>query len=288
MDSHELGSFLRTRRRALQPEDVGLPRRARRRTEGLRREDVAELSAMSHDYYARLERGSGLQPSEQMVAALARGLRLSLAERDHLFALAGHRAPRHVSRSDHVSPGLMRILDQLTDTAAQVMSGSGETLVQTDLARALLSEQTQHTGLARSAVYRWFTNPSSRNIHPPEDHPRHGRIYTAQLRRTATAHGPGSPTADLAAHLRNCSAEFATYWDDHEIGLTHTESKRFTHPLVGELDLHCQSLLDPDQEQALLVFTATPGTHSHQRLQLLGVLGTQRLEPTADLEPTED
>lgn len=279
MDSQELGDFLRTRRRALQPEDVGLARRARRRTEGLRREDVAELSAMSHDYYARLERGAGLQPSEQMVASLARGLRLSLAERDHLFALAGHRAPRHVARSDHVNPGLMRILDQLTDTPAQVISGIGETLVQTDLARALLGEQTQHTGPARSAVYRWFTDPSSRSIHPVEDHPRHGRIYTSQLRRAATEYGPGSDAADLATNLRQCSAEFAAFWDDHEVDLTHTESKRFIHPVVGDLDLHCQSLLDPGQEQALLVFTATPGTDSHQRLRLLAVLGTQRLEP---------
>lgn len=282
MDSDELGDFLRTRRRALQPEDVGLPRRARQRTEGLRREEVAELSAMSHDYYAHLERGSGLQPSEQMVASLARGLRLSLAERDHLLALAGHRAPRHVVRSDHVSPGLMRILDQLADTAAQVMSCTGETLVQTDLARALLGEQTQHTGPARSAMYRWFTDPSSRSIYPLEDHPRHGRIFTAQLRRTVTAQGPGSPAADLAAHLGACSTEFTAYWAGHEIGLTHSESKRFIHPLVGDLELHCQSLLDPDQGQALLVFTATPGTESHQQLRLLGVLGTQRLGPLTD------
>lgn len=267
--------------KALQPEDVGLPRRARRRTDGLRREEVAELSGKSTDYYARLERGSGLNPSEQMVDSIARGLRLTLAERDHLFALAGHRAPRHVPRSDHISPGLMRILDRLDDTPAQVMGSLGETLVQTDLARALLGEQTQFTGMARSAVYRWFSDPCARDIHPREDHPRHGRIYTAQLRRTATVHGPRSPAANLATQLRGCSAEFAAFWDDHEVGLAHTDAKRFAHPLVGDLDLHCQSLLDPDQEQALLVFTATPGTQSQQRLHLLAVLGTQHLEPTA-------
>lgn len=278
MDSHELGNFLRSRRRTLQPEDVGLPRRARRRTEGLRREEVAELSAMSSDYYARLERGAGLQPSEQMVTSLARGLRLNLAERDHLFTLAGHLAPRHVARTDHVNPGLMRILDQLTDTPAQVLSATGETLVQTNLARALLGDQTHYSGPARSAVYRWFTDPAARSLHPAAEHPRHGRIYTAQLRRTATRQGPGSPAADLAADLRRRSTEFAAYWNDQEIGISFTESKRFIHPLVGDLDLHCQTLLDPDQEQGLLVFTADPGTESHQRLQLLGVLGTQRLD----------
>jgi len=160
------------------------------------------------------------------------------------------------------------------------MGNLGETLVQIDLGRSLLGEQTQFTGMARSAVYRWFTDPASRAIYPREDHPRHGRIYTAQLRRTATVHGPRSPAANLAVQLRGCSAEFATFWDNHEVGLAHTEGKRFAHPLVGDLDLHCQSLLDPDQEQALLVFTATPGTQSHQRLQLLAVLGTQHLTPT--------
>lgn len=237
MDSRALGEFLRSRRCALQPEDVGLPRRARRRTEGLRREEVAELSAMSTDYYARLERGSGLQPSEQMVAAIARGLRLSLAERDHIFVLAGHRTPPPLLRSEHVSPGLMRILDRLHDTPAQVMGGLGETLAQTDLARALLGEQTQYTGRERSAVYRWFTDPASRGVYLPEDYQMHGRVYAAQLRQSATAHGPGSAAADLAAHLSAVSEEFRTLWGEQEIGLTYTETKRFSHPSVGEMDL---------------------------------------------------
>jgi len=138
MDPIGLGTFLRTRREALQPEDVGMPRGARRRTSGLRREEVASLVGMSPDYYARLERGAGPQPSEQMVAAIARGLRLSLAERDHLFTLAGHTTPRRTSRTDHVAPALMRVLDRLQDTPAQVMGGLGETLVQTPQAVALL------------------------------------------------------------------------------------------------------------------------------------------------------
>jgi len=121
-----LGAFLRSRRAALQPEDVGLPRGPRRRTSGLRREEVASLVGMSPDYYARLERGAGLQPSEQMVAAIARGMRLSLPERDHLFTLAGLTTARRTSRTDHVGPALMRVVDRLQDTPAQVMGGLGE------------------------------------------------------------------------------------------------------------------------------------------------------------------
>ena len=98
MESPDLADFLRSRREAMQPEDVGLPRGPRRRVGGLRREEVAELAGMSTDYYARLERGNGPQPSEQMAAAIARGLRLSLAERDRLFLLTGHSAPKRVLR----------------------------------------------------------------------------------------------------------------------------------------------------------------------------------------------
>ena len=93
IDRSGLADFLRVRREALQPEDVGLPRGHRRRTSGLRREEVAVLCHMSADYYTRLEQERGPQPSEQMVAAIAQGLHLTLDERDHLFHLAGHRAP---------------------------------------------------------------------------------------------------------------------------------------------------------------------------------------------------
>jgi len=268
-----LGAFLRTRRAALQPEDVGLPRGPRRRTSGLRREEVASLVGMSPDYYARLERGAGLQPSEQMVAAIARGLRLSLPERDHLFTLAGHTTPRRTSRTDHVGPALMRVLDRLQDTPAQVMGGLGETLVQTPQAVALLGDQTHYVGSARSAVYRWFTDPSSRDIYLPADHDLHGRTFTAQLRQAAARRGPHSAAADLARELCERSPEFAALWDEHEIGLSYSQPKRFTHPGVGRLDLHCQTLLDPDNDHTLLVFTATPGTPSHDTLQLLAVLG---------------
>jgi transcriptional regulator with XRE-family HTH domain len=277
VESPELADFLRTRREAMQPEEVGLPRGPRRRVRGLRREEVAELASMSTDYYARLERGSGPQPSEQMAAAIARALRLTLAERDHLFTLVGHTAPRRTQRSDHVSPGLMRVLDRLADTPAQIMGGPDATLVQTAPAVALLGDQTHFTGLARSNVYRWFSDPASRLIYPAEDRARHAAVFTAQLRGAAASQGPRSRAAAVVARLLQDSAEFAEVWKDHAVGLQHTEQKRFDHPEVGRLELHCQTLLDPDQDQALLVFTATPGSESHEKLQLLSVIGKQAM-----------
>jgi transcriptional regulator with XRE-family HTH domain len=276
VDSASLGAFLRARREALQPEDVGLRRGPRRRTRGLRREEVAEQCDMSSDYLARLERGSGLQPSPQMAAAIARGLRLTPDERDHLFLLCGHRAPGRRLSGEHVNPGLMRIMDRLQDTPAQIMGPLGETLVQTAPAVALLGEQTHYAGDERSAPYRWFTDPQSRRIYLPEDHDRSSRVNVAVLRAAATREGPRSRAARLVANLQRQSAEFAVLWQQHEVGLRWSDAKRFVHPQVGRLDLFCQNLLDPDQAQSLLVFTAIPGTESHDKLALLNVLGTDR------------
>ncbi|MEV5788317.1 helix-turn-helix transcriptional regulator [Streptomyces sp. NPDC052192] len=286
-DRSSLGAFLRTRRSALQPEDVGLRRGRRRRAPGLRREEVAELCTMSADYFARLERGDGPQPSEQMVAAIARGLRLTPDERDHLFLLAGHRAARRDLRFGHVSPGMMRVMDGLAGATAQVMGPLGETLLQTPSAVALLGEQTQYTGDARSATYRWFTDPTARERYDPQEHDDTSRVNVALLRGAVTRDGPGSPAADLADVLLRTSEEFARLWERHEVGLRWSETKRLVHPQGGPLELYCQLLLEPDQGQSLLVFTATPGTESHDKLALLTVLGTDRFaaDPGARRDP---
>jgi transcriptional regulator with XRE-family HTH domain len=277
VDREQLADFLRTRRQALQPEDVGLPRGPRRRTGGLRREEVAALCQMSTDYYSRIEQQRGTHPSEQILAAIARGLHLTLDERDHLFRLGGHTAPRRTIRSDHVNPGMMRILDRLDDTPAQVMNGLGETLTQTRLAVALLGNQTEYTGLARSVVYRWFTDPHARRIYPEADHPMHGRIFTADLRAAYAREGLHTRAATIVDALLAESPEFTKLWSDHEIGLSHQDLKRIQHPELGILELHCQLLFDAEQSQGLLIFTAIPGTESYDKLQLLAVIGDQRL-----------
>jgi transcriptional regulator with XRE-family HTH domain len=271
MDRTQLADFLRARREALQPEDVGLPRGQRRRTGGLRREEVAALAGMSADYYGRIEQQRGPVPSEQMLAALARALHLNLEERDHLFRLGGHATPQRVSRDDHISPGMMRILDRLEDTPAMVLSRFGETLRQTRPAVALLGDETRWTGMARYMVYRWFTEPSSRLIYPAEDYPMHGRIFAAQLRE-AYAAAPHSRAAEIVDALLAVSPEFAEIWRSHEIGLTHLDRKRFQHAELGDLELYCQTLFDPDQLQVLLVFTAVPGSPSYEKLQLLAAV----------------
>ncbi|MGY1714994.1 helix-turn-helix transcriptional regulator [Geodermatophilus sp. SYSU D01106] len=275
IDRAGLADFLRRRREALQPEDVGLPRGPRRRTSGLRREELAVLCHMSTDYYTRLEQERGPHPSEQMVAAIAQGLHLSLDERDHLFRLAGHRPPARGTEGEHVSPGLLRILDRLGDTPAEIVTELGETLRQTPLGVALTGDATERTGPARSLGYRWFTDPATRALYAPEEHAFLSRLYASGLRELVTLRGPRSRAARLAERTLAESEELRRLWDAHEVGLRPRDVKRFVHPVVGPLELSCQSLVDPDQSHRLLVYTAVPGSETAERLQLLAVLGAQ-------------
>jgi transcriptional regulator with XRE-family HTH domain len=273
LDRAALADYLRVRRESLQPEDVGLPRGSRRRTSGLRREEVAALSHMSADYYARIEQERGPQPSEQMVASIAQGLHLSLDERDHLFRLAGHAAPARGEASEHVSPGLLRIFDRLADTPAEIVTELGETLRQTPLAIALTGDSLSLRGPARSVGYRWFTDPEARTRYAPEDHAFMSRLFASGLHEIAGLRGQGSRAARFVDLLLAESEEFGALWAEHEVGVRPTEVKRFVHPQVGLLELHCQSLIDPDQSHRLLVYTAVPGSVSYERLQLLSVIG---------------
>ncbi|MFJ5879212.1 helix-turn-helix transcriptional regulator [Streptomyces sp. S1] len=277
IDRPGLAAFLRRRREQLQPEDVGLPRGQRRRTNGLRREEVAVLCHMSTDYYARLERERGPRPSEQMIASIAQGLHLSLDERDHLFRLSGHTPPVRGTTGEHISPGLLRILDRLHDTPAEIVTELGETLRQTPLGVALTGDTTRYTGLARSTGYRWFTDPATRAQYVAEDHAFLSRLYVSGLRELATLRGTGSRAAHCVELLLDQSEEFQRLWDRQEIGIRPHEAKRFVHPEVGVLELNCQRLLDPDQSHSLFVYTAAPGSESYERLRLLSVIGTQPL-----------
>lgn len=205
MDQSQLADFLRTRREALTPSQVGRSAGPRRRTAGLRREEVASLALISTDYYTRMEQRRAPQPSTEVVASLARALRLSVDERDHLYRLAGHNAPARSPDADHVSRATMRILDRLADTPAQVMSALGETLVQTPAARALLGDETSFDGLARNVVYRWFTDPRARDVYPADDHAAHGRSFVAAARVAYARDGAGSRSSASISTIRYTS-----------------------------------------------------------------------------------
>lgn len=272
MNRAALADFLRRRREALRPSDVGLVPGPRRRAPGLRREEVAALTGMSVDYYARLEQQRGPQPSEQMLAALSRALRLTVEERDYMFRLAGHGVPRRMPLESHVAPALLRVLDRLEDTPALILSGLGEPLVQNRLAEAIFGTPPE-TGLARSSVYRWFMEPGSRNVYPPEDHERQGRSQVASLRAAHGAAGPGSPADEMLTVLLRESPEFVRIWELHEVSRRFEDHKTLVHPELGRIDVACQALFTEDQSQALLVLTPEPGSEAEEKIRLLAVLG---------------
>ena len=276
MDRLALADFLRHRREALRPEDVGLPAGARRRAPGLRREEVAALAIMSTDYYTRLEQQRGPQPSEQMLASLARALRLTNGERDYLFQVAGRSAPTSVGPVTHVAPALLRVLDRLYDTPALILSSLGETLVQNRMAEALFGDKSGYTGLARSDIYRWFTAPEERLRYPEDDRDRQSRALVANLRAAYGEMGARSRAGELVRGLRKASAEFAELWERHEVAKRFEDHKILIHPELGPIELDCQVLFTEDQSQALLVLTAPPRSEGFEKLQLLAVLGNER------------
>ncbi|MGP3944615.1 helix-turn-helix transcriptional regulator [Streptomyces sp. 6N106] len=274
MERDQLADFLRRRREAIRPAEVGITDGPRRRTSGLRREEVAMLAGMSVDYVVRLEQGRSSQPSPQLLGALARALRLSEDERDHLFHLAGHRPPPADEVAGLARAGLIRMLDLLGDNPALVLSDLGEVLAQNRAAVLLTGDHTGFSGDRRYIAYRWFTDPAERAAAPPEEREHHSRQLVADL-RAAAGRRSGDPTVTgLIDRLRGASADFRRLWAEHEVAVRRADRKTLLHPRVGRLVLDCETLVTPDQGQLLLVLTPADA-ETHERLQLLQVLGIE-------------
>jgi transcriptional regulator with XRE-family HTH domain len=271
MDRDGLADFLRRRRERLQPAEVGLPSGARRRTPGLRRDEVAALATMSTDYYTRLEQARGPHPSVPILQSLARALRLSADERDHLFNLAGQSPPAR-TQANHLSPGLLYLLDRLSDTPALVVSDIGEVLTQNAMSRALSG-----TKVGGNSTLDWFLDPHARDRCPREDWPIHSRTHVADLRAT---HGRRRGDADVeavVARLLEGSAEFAELWNEHEVAVRRADQKRIVHPEVGLVELLCEVLTSEVGGQMLVILHPRPGSEAREQLDLLRVIGTQDL-----------
>jgi transcriptional regulator with XRE-family HTH domain len=259
------------------PGDVGLPGGSRRRTPGLRRDEVATLAAISSDYYTRLEQQRGPHPSPAVLAALARALRMTDDERDHLFHLAGQPPPVRHTVSAHVSPGLLHVLDRLTDSPAFVVNDLNEALVQNAMSLAVSGDALAYRGRERSFTWRWFTDPATRLRFPEEDWPVHSRTHVADLRATFGRRGSDPEVASLVTDLLDLSPEFAALWRRHEVAVRRADAKRIRHPEVGLLDLLCETLVSGVNGQTLVVLFPRPGTDAREKLDLLRVIGTQDL-----------
>jgi transcriptional regulator with XRE-family HTH domain len=277
MDRTELAHFLRRSRERLRPDEVGLPSGPRRRTPGLRREEVAMLAGMSTDYLMRLEQARSPQPSTQLLGALARALRLDDDERDHLYVLAGHRPPAGRLAGYHVRPGLLFLLDQLKTVPAQILSDLGDVLAQNAMAEALFGSvcavRTHDHEQDHNIVWRWFNDPRLRAAYPADEHDYHSHMQVADLRAAVARRGNDATATALVDRLRAGSAEFAALWDLHEVAVRRRSRFKVQHPTIGLIELDSETLLTPAEDQRLLMYTAPPGTPNTDYLELLRVVG---------------
>ncbi|MCQ4046706.1 helix-turn-helix transcriptional regulator [Streptantibioticus rubrisoli] len=281
MDRTALADFLRRRRAGLTPADVGLAAGPRRRTPGLRREEVARLAGMSADYYTRLEQARAPRPSRHILGALARALRLTHAERDHLFRLAGEEPPGEHRLDEHVRPALLLILDRLADTPAQVVNDIGDVLAGNALASALLGDDSNLPPQRRNMIVRYFTDPRARELLAPQDRLAYAHAQVARLRAVLAARRHDVRAAALVARLRTASPEFAELWDQPESAPRHGATLRLRHPVVGALELDREVLVAEQGGQRLVVYAARPGSESYERLRLLRVVGIEDFATSA-------
>lgn len=269
-----LGEFLRARRAELSPRTVGLPDTGTlRRVPGLRREEVAQLAAISTDYYTRLEQGR-IKASTGVLTALAGALHLDEDQRDYLFGLAGkdHARPRRRTRQK-VQPQLQRLLDDLTTTPAIVMGRRMDVLAWNSLAAALVTDFGAIPEKHRNYVRIIFTEPAMRSLYA--DWETVARTCTAQLRMEAAKYPDDPRLTALVGELSVQDAQFRQWWAAHHVATLGVGTKGIHHPLAGNLSLDRDTLTagtDPDQQ--LVVWTAEPGTPSHDGLRFLASWAT--------------
>lgn len=279
MDRRELADFLRTRRERITPADVGLPAGPRRRTPGLRREEVAQLAFISTEYYTRLEQARAPHPSHEVLAGLARALRMSDAERDHLHHLAGTALPPPAGPSRDVRQSILDLLHRLPNAAATVTSATFEILAWNDLAAALMEDFSALPRRDRNLVRRVFLGPDThgQRLYGVSDADRFARTATQRLRAAAARYPDDPQLKELVTDLLNGSEEFTRMWNSHDVSAAPTLRKTFQHPQVGPITVNCDVLDITDRDQQVVIYTATPGSPSEEALKLLSVIGTQHL-----------
>ncbi|WP_436758896.1 helix-turn-helix transcriptional regulator [Streptosporangium sp. V21-05] len=279
-ESGELGPALRHWRDRVSPAAVGLPGGGPRRAAGLRREELAMLAGVSADYITRLEQGRATSPSAQILTALARALRLSTQEREHLFLLAGQPPPTPGRMSSHITPSVQRLLDQLDGTPLSVNDAAWNLISWNRLWAALFGDPSLLVGRERNVIWRHFTSGLDRVSHTPEQEIRFETVAVADLRSATARYPSDTDLRSLVTDLRSVSPRFAELWDTHVVGVHESDRKTVHHPDVGPLTLDCDVLTVPGSDLRIIVYSTAPGTDAADRLKLLTVIGTQTMRPS--------
>jgi transcriptional regulator with XRE-family HTH domain len=275
IDHDELAACLRSWRDRLRPADIGLPAGGHRRAPGLRREEVAQLAGVSVDYLARLEQGRAGNPSPSVLAPLARALRLSDDERDHLFRVAGHAEPGAGRINRHITPGVQRVLDRLGDVPVVVFDASWQLIAANRLGTALIGDFSAEPPRMRNILWRHFTGAPSRVVRAPEDEEASEAASVADLREALGRYPDDEPLRELVDDLLRVSPRFAELWERRTVARRSASHKTFEHPEVGTLTLDCDVLTVSGSDLRLVVYTAPPGSPDADALALLDAVGLQ-------------
>lgn len=281
-----MGTTLRAWRDRLSPEAAGLPRRAARRSPGLRREELAELAGISVDYVVRLEQGRARTPSDQVVAALARALRLNAEERGHLYRLAGLQPPAEGRVVDTLPPGMARLLARLGDVPVAVFAADWTLVWWNPSWAGLFGDPSGIAPEARNLVRLRFPVAEDRGRLTnwpviPADAEAADRALVADLRQ-ASARYPDDPRlAALVARTLAGNARFAAFWAEGLVGRHAEDRKLIRHPVAGDITVDCDVLIDGSTDLKVIAYTAVPGSEDEAKLRSVGAGGGVRASHAA-------
>ncbi|MGV9855954.1 helix-turn-helix domain-containing protein [Streptomyces sp. NPDC003442] len=276
---NSLGNTLRAWRGRITTEDVGLPATRRRRTDGLRREELALLAGISTDYLLRLEQGRALRPSRDVVASLARALRLSTNETCHFHLVAGLLPPKPQGIPHQLPPGVQRLVSRWGNIPVGVFSASWTLLTWTSMWAALLGDPSLRPPEERNLVRAVFKEPPSDMGYPlfpaEQNTTEFKAALVADLRITHGAYPHDEEFKALMDEVMSSSEEFRDLWSAPALGSRLDGHKRLRHPLVGEIGLDSDVLKVPDHDVRIVTCTAEPGTPDEEKLEYLRVAAAQ-------------
>ena len=275
----ELGAMIRTWRDRLPPSAAALPSGRSRRAVGLRREELAELAGVSVDYVVRLEQGRSTTPSASVVAALARALQLTTAERDHLYRLARLAPPADDAISDHIPPGVQRVLSRLGDVAVGVFAADWRLIWWNRRWAALLGDPSPWPAHLRNFALTRFPigDEASRLALWPvkeADDEATDAAVVSDLRRATGRFPRDRRLAALIRDLNAGSARFAELWATGVVGVHREDRKRIEHPSIGPIAVDCDTLTDGDSELKIVIMTAVPGSEDETKMHFAEVAGS--------------
>ncbi|MFB4278549.1 helix-turn-helix transcriptional regulator [Nonomuraea sp. MTCD27] len=275
-----LGAMIRTWRNRLPPSAAALPVSRTRRATGLRREELAELAGISVDYVVRLEQGRATTPSAQVIASIARALQLTTAERDHLYRLAHLVPPAGGTISDHIPPGVHRVLTRLGDVAVAVFAADWQLIWWNRSWAALLGDPSTSPPQLRNFARDKFpvtASPARLALWPVTEQDRDtvDAAVVSDLRRATGRFPQDTRLAKLIHDLTGGNRRFAELWATGTVAAHRENHKTIDHPSVGPVTVDCDILNDGDSERKIVIMTAAPGSEDETKLRLAAVAGPQ-------------